>query len=132
LLVACTSGKSDETIRLLIELGSNLNSTTIFDSSAFHLACLNGHDLVVKELLNHNIEMKENNKGFHPIHYAAVSKRGAFCLELLINMKINVNLRSNDGKTPLHIAALHQNFSCAQILIYNSWFCCEKLLFHMI
>jgi ankyrin repeat protein len=81
----------------------------------------------VKELLNHNIEMKANQKGYHPIHYAAVSKRGAFCLELLINMNIDVSLRSSDGKTPLHIAALHQNFSCAQILIYKGPVCFHSL-----
>ena len=63
--------------------------------------------------------MSANNKGYHPIHYAAVSKRGAFCLELLINLGVDVNMQSKDGKTPLHITAIHGCFSCAQILIHN-------------
>ena len=118
-MAACASGKSDETIRLLIELGSNVYAKTINESSAYHLACLNGHDQIVKELLAHNVEMSANTKGYHPIHYAAVSKRGALCLELLINMGVDVNVQSKDGKTPLHITALHGCFSCAQILIHN-------------
>ncbi len=119
MLVACASGRSEEILRLLIGLGSNLNASTINNSSVYHLACLNGHDSTIKELLSHKVEMKSNEKGYHPIHYAAVSKRGAFCLELLINLGFDVNLRANDGKTPLHISALHHSLSCAQILIYN-------------
>ena len=80
---------------------------------------MNGHDSTIKELLTHNIEIKANGRGYHPIHYAAVSKRGAFCLELLINLGVNVNICANDGKTPLHISALYHSLSCAQILIYN-------------
>jgi ankyrin repeat protein len=61
--------------------------------------------------------MKSNSKGYHPIHYASVSRRGSFCLEHLISLGIDVNMKSEDGKTPLHITALHYNHSCAQNLI---------------
>lgn len=116
-MVACASGKSEETIRLLIQLGADITLNTIHESSAFHLACLNGHDTVLKELLLNNYEMKSNSKGYHPIHYASVSRRGSFCLEHLISLGIDVNMKSNDGKTPLHITALHYSHSCAQNLI---------------
>ena len=121
LLVACASGKSEETVNLLIELGADPNATTINDSSVFHLACLNGHDQIVKELLNtHNLCMSLNNKGYHPLHFAAGCKTGAFCLELLVSLNVDVNLASfTDGRTPMHVAALHGRTSCAQILSSN-------------
>lgn len=123
-MVACASGKSEKTINLLIELGADCDSTTVYDSSIFHLACLNGHDLIVKELLyKHNLPMKINNRGFHPIHYAAACKQGAFCLELLASLDVDANLASHvDGTTPMHIAALHGRTPCAQILYSNGAF----------
>ena len=119
--MACASGKSEETINLLIELGADCEATTVYDSSIFHLACLNGHDMIVKELLyKHNLPMKVNNKGFHPLHYAAACKQGGFCLELLVSLNVDVNLASHvDGTTPMHVAALHGRTSCAQILYSN-------------
>ena len=64
--------------------------------------------------------MKSNDKGYHPIHYAAVSRRGAFCLELLLNnLGIDANIAAKDGKTALHISALHHNLPCSQILIHH-------------
>lgn len=122
-MVACASGKSEETIKLLIELGADTNVTTIYDSNVYHLACLNGHDQIVKELLNtHCLPMNLNSKGYHPLHYAAGCKRGAFCVELLISLDIDVNMASFvDGKTPMHLAALHGVTSCAEILFSNGF-----------
>jgi serine/threonine-protein phosphatase 6 regulatory ankyrin repeat subunit A len=120
LLVACASGKSEESIRLLIELGADTSAMTIHDSSIFHLACLNGHDHIVKELLyNQKLKMKTNSKGYHPLHYTAGCKQGAFCLELLINLNIDVNMAGFDGRTAMHIAALHGRTACAEILFSN-------------
>lgn len=121
LLVACASGKSEETVNLLIELGADPNATTINDSSVFHLACLNGHDQIVKELLNtHNLCMNLNNKGYHPLHFAAGCKTAGFCLELLVSLNVDANLASSiDGRTPMHIAALHGRTTSAQTLALN-------------
>jgi ankyrin repeat protein len=119
--VACASGKSEETISLLIELGADVTASNIHDSSVYHLACLNGNDQILKELLyTHNITMRVNSKGYHPIHYAAGCKRGQFCLEFLISLNVDVNLTSFvDGRTPLHVAAIQGRTSCAQILYSN-------------
>jgi ankyrin repeat protein len=74
----------------------------------------------VKELLyKHKLTMKVNNKGFHPIHYSAANKLGAFCLELLVSLDIDVNQTSYDGSTAMHMAAFHGRTSCAQILYSN-------------
>ncbi len=145
-MVASASGKSEETISLLIELGADVTASNIHDSSVYHLACLNGNDQILKELLyTHNITMKANSKGYHPIHYAAGCKRGQFCLEFLISLNVDVNLAScTDGRTvgffnfkfisfshdlfsfrfgqPLHVAALQGRTSCAQILHSNGKF----------
>lgn len=120
LLAACASGKSEETIKLLIDLGADVTSTTLQDSNIFHLACLNGHDQIVRELLyTHNLSITSNSKGYNPLHYAASCKRGAFCVELLIGLDYDVNMISHDKKTPMHLAALHGITSSAQVLFSN-------------
>ncbi len=54
-----------------------------------------------------------------PLHYSAAATHGAMCLELLINEGANVNLQSRDGRTPLHMTALHGRSTRAQSLIQN-------------
>ena len=114
-------------------MGADVTAANIHDSSVYHLACLNGNDLVLKELLyTHNIIMKVNSKGYHPIHYAAGCKRGQFCLEFLISLNIDVNLASfADGRTPLHVAALQGRTSCAQILYSNGKMTRIKCMFFL-
>ncbi|CAF0712711.1 unnamed protein product [Brachionus calyciflorus] len=121
LLAACASGKSEETIKLLVENGADTSSTTAHDSTIFHLACLNGHDQIVRDLLNiENLAITSNSKGYHPLHYAASCRRGAICVELLISLNFDVNLASYyDNKSPMHLAALHGITSSAQILFSN-------------
>jgi len=120
LLVACASGKSEDTIQLLLDLGADHSATTQTELSIFHLACLNGHDHILKQLLSLKLEMKCSGKGVHPIHFAAASKTGSLCLDLLVAAGVDVNLTTHaDGTSPMHIAALNNRTSCALILFSN-------------
>lgn len=125
LLAACASGKSEETIELLINLGADYNATTSGELSIFHLACLNGHDHILKQLLtlrvnSESLEMKVNSKGVHPIHYAAACKTGSLCLDLLVSVGVDVNMATYvEGTTAMHVAALNNRTSCALILFSN-------------
>lgn len=74
-------------IHRLIELGADTSACTISGSAIFHVACLNGHEHIVKYLLAQpNLDMKLNERGYHPLHYAAGCKRGSFCVELLTSL----------------------------------------------
>lgn len=57
-----------------------------------HIACYLGQDAVAIELVNAGANVNQpNDKGFTPLHVAAVSTNGALCLELLVNNGADVN-----------------------------------------
>uniref|UniRef100_A0A672HYB0 Ankyrin repeat domain 52a n=1 Tax=Salarias fasciatus TaxID=181472 RepID=A0A672HYB0_SALFA len=113
-----------------------------FGNTALHVACYMGQEAVATELVNHGANVNQPNKcGYTPLHLAAVSTNGALCLELLVNNGADVNqqvlnkpfvtvtwchgvlcfypLQSKEGKSPLHMAAIHGRFTRSQILIQN-------------
>lgn len=144
--MACASGKSEETIEVLVELGADWTATTLPDLSIFHLACLNGHDLILKLLLNMKVrrneggealQMRANGQGVHPIHFAAASKTGSLCLDLLVALGVDVNMRAaahpdSNAITAMHVAALNNRTSCALILYNNGSYCSLLCLFRFV
>ncbi|XP_057244649.1 serine/threonine-protein phosphatase 6 regulatory ankyrin repeat subunit C-like [Malurus melanocephalus] len=79
-----------------------------------------GQDAVANELVNVGANVNQpNERGFTPLHFAAVSTNGALCLEILVNNGADVNFQSKEGKSPLHMAAIHGRFTRSQILIQN-------------
>ncbi|KFW80884.1 Serine/threonine-protein phosphatase 6 regulatory ankyrin repeat subunit C, partial [Manacus vitellinus] len=91
-----------------------------FGNTALHIACYMGQDAVANELVNVGANVNQpNEKGFTPLHFAAVSTNGALCLEILVNNGADVNFQSKEGKSPLHMAAIHGRFTRSQILIQN-------------
>ncbi|XP_041347061.1 E3 ubiquitin-protein ligase MIB2-like [Gigantopelta aegis] len=61
----------------------------------------------------------ENEKGFNPLHWAAFNGKSSSTLveKILQRNKSLVNVRMEDGPTPLHIAAINDHTETAQILI---------------
>uniref|UniRef100_A0A3B3CHE1 Ankyrin repeat domain 44 n=1 Tax=Oryzias melastigma TaxID=30732 RepID=A0A3B3CHE1_ORYME len=91
-----------------------------FGNTALHVACFNGQDAVVSELIDYGANVSQpNNKGFTPLHFAAASTHGALCLEFLVNNGADINIQSRDGKSPLHMTAVHGRFTRSQTLIQN-------------
>ena len=85
LLVACASGKSESALELLLELGAQPAAATLSDLDALHLAALNGHDHLLRPLLQrHRLEPRPNRRGLRPLHLAAASQTGSLCLDLLV------------------------------------------------
>ncbi|NXF96190.1 ANR52 phosphatase, partial [Eubucco bourcierii] len=97
-----------------------IDEANSFGNTALHIACYMGQDAVANELVNYGANVNQpNEKGFTPLHFAAVSTNGALCLELLVNNGADVNFQSKEGKSPLHMAAIHGRFTRSQILIQN-------------
>ncbi|KAL0167114.1 hypothetical protein M9458_038958, partial [Cirrhinus mrigala] len=69
-----------------------INEPNAYGNTALHLACFNGQDVVVNELIEAGANVNQvNEKGFSPLHFTAASRQGALCLELLIANRANVN-----------------------------------------
>lgn len=59
-----------------------------------HVACYNGQDVVVNELIECGANVNQvNEKGFAPLHFTAASRHGALCLELLVGNGADVNIK---------------------------------------
>ena len=60
-----------------------------------------------------------NNKGQTPMHYAAFSHGGALSMEILAKAGADPNIQDCNGRTPLHMTALHGFYLRSQTLILH-------------
>lgn len=75
-------------------LWPQIDEPNAFGNTALHVACFNGQDAVVSELIDYGANVSQpNNKGFTPLHFAAASTHGALCLEFLVNNGADVNVQ---------------------------------------
>ena len=107
-------------VKMLLDMGFDINTQNAQKSTPLHLACFNGQDVVVHELLEHGADTNiPNENGSTSLHHAAASTHGALCLELLVSSGADVNVKNNDGITPLHMTAVHGRFTRSQTLLHN-------------
>ena len=60
---ACTSGQIS-VVRLLLDLGVEVDAPTSQGNTALHIACINGQDMAASELIAHGASINAiNNKG---------------------------------------------------------------------
>uniref|UniRef100_A0A8C2X8N2 Ankyrin repeat domain 28 n=1 Tax=Cyclopterus lumpus TaxID=8103 RepID=A0A8C2X8N2_CYCLU len=119
-LHAAASSGMISVVKYLLDLGVDINEPNAYGNTPLHVACYNGQDVVVNELIECGANVNQvNEKGFAPLHFTAASRHGALCLELLVCNGADVNIKSKDGKTPLHMTAIHGRFSRSQAIIEN-------------
>lgn len=58
-----------------------------------------------------------NYRGQTPLHVAAASSQGVDCLESLLRAGASINVQSEDGRTPLHMTAIHGRFTRSKSLL---------------
>ncbi|KAK9888372.1 hypothetical protein WA026_000624 [Henosepilachna vigintioctopunctata] len=115
--VAAANG-NDSVCRLLLNAGANVDSQNTYGNTPLHIACLNGQQLVCQDLVSAGADTEAINfRGQTPIHIAAASAHGAECMMFLLSQSVDVNKRSLDGRTPLHMTAIHGRFTRSKALI---------------
>lgn len=84
-----------------------INEPNAYGNTPLHVACYNGQDVVVNELIECGAKVNRvNDKGFTPLHFTAASRHGALCLELLVcngadvNIEVSGKRKSGDITTP--------------------------------
>ena len=94
------------------------------EGRAFHILCQEGRVDKVNDYLEHldqsslltALESRESFFGYSPLHVAVINGHFAV-LQLLLDKGANPNCQSNDGSTPLHLAALTCRMGCVKNLV---------------
>lgn len=93
---------------------------TAFDDSKVSKAIENGDINYVKEYIRKykhiDNNLTHNNYGNRLLHEVCKSKHSNI-MELLLALKPDINIKNVKGHTPLHIAAIHNNYDHAESLI---------------
>ncbi|XP_044751495.1 serine/threonine-protein phosphatase 6 regulatory ankyrin repeat subunit A-like isoform X2 [Coccinella septempunctata] len=115
--VAAANG-NDSVCRVLLNAGADKDAQNTYGNTPLHIACLNGQQLVCQDLVNAGADPEAVNfQGQTPLHISAASAHGAECMMYLLSQKVDVNKRSLDGRTPLHMTAIHGKFTRSTSLI---------------
>lgn len=81
-----------------------INEPNAYGNTPLHVACYNGQDVVVNELIDCGANVNQvNEKGFAPLHFTAASRHGALCLELLVCNGADVNIKVSRTRKFTHI-----------------------------
>lgn len=84
--------------------------------SPAHCGCAKGQFETVKMLGSHGANLwLRNARGDLPLHEAAASGRRDLVRWLLEARPSQVNARNNDGRCPLHLAALNDNADMCKV-----------------
>ncbi|XP_030764680.1 ankyrin repeat domain-containing protein 12 isoform X2 [Sitophilus oryzae] len=114
---AVTLGHADATA-LLLAHGADPNRQDRKGRSPAHCGCAKGQFETVKLIGARGANLwLRNARGDIPLHEAAASGRRELVMWLLGMRPSQVNGRNNDGRTPLHMAALNDNVDMCKILL---------------
>ena len=87
------------------------------DSQTLHWAAENGHEAVVRILLDRVADTAATGSdSWTLLHSAALNRNGAIT-QILLDRGAGMTAREKFGETPLHIAAIHSNEVVTQLLL---------------
>ncbi|XP_060922647.1 ankyrin repeat domain-containing protein 53 [Limanda limanda] len=90
--------------------------------SELHMACLYGQLATLQRLMRSMLDRLDNGDplGRRPVHLVMSSsnfRNAAACLRCLIENEADINLTTDSGLTPLHMAAAEGLMECVEILV---------------
>lgn len=105
--------------KLLVEKRANVNATS-FDGDTPLQCAAREQTPIAKYLISHgaDVNIKEKKLGWAPIHIAAEDNTDIEMMKCLVeNGNADVNLRDNNGNTPLYYAIRNKNVEIAKYLV---------------
>ncbi|CAG2227454.1 unnamed protein product [Mytilus edulis] len=112
---ACFNGHF-EVVKLLIQIGMNVNEGNCKGQTPLLMACANGFFNIAKLLINNNANINQSdNEKFTPLLYASNSNLDT--VELLIKHNCDIDAKNCDDITALHKACSNGHAQIVDILI---------------
>jgi ankyrin repeat protein len=110
--------QKDKALTRLLDQGADINISDFEGNTALHLAAWQGMELVTDTLLKYNPTNTYNNYGMTPLGLACLYGHKNIVNKLLIHEgHFFQQLQGQDGGTLLHIAAIAEDSSLADILL---------------
>lgn len=104
-------------VKLLVNRGADVNSTTRTNSTPLRAACFDGHFEIVKYLVNNGADFEVANRHGHTCLMIACYKGHYRIAQYLLSLKANVNRRSAKGNTALHDCAESGSLEILKLLL---------------
>ncbi|XP_050477994.1 serine/threonine-protein phosphatase 6 regulatory ankyrin repeat subunit A isoform X1 [Bombus huntii] len=106
-------------ISTLLQRGEKVDATTNDNYTALHIAVENAKPAVVETLLGYGAEVHVRGGKLRetPLHIAARVPDGDRCALMLLKSGAGPNLTTDDGQTPVHVAASHGNLTTLLLLL---------------
>ncbi|XP_052695777.1 serine/threonine-protein phosphatase 6 regulatory ankyrin repeat subunit C-like, partial [Crassostrea angulata] len=109
----------DETVKVLLSNGADINLCDKDGASPLHGACENGHDSTLQLLLNNGANINLCDKdGTSPLYMACQYGHDS-TVKLLLSNGSDIKLCKEDGSSPLHMACFNGHDSTVQLLLSN-------------
>ncbi|PBC29986.1 Ankyrin-1 [Apis cerana cerana] len=106
-------------ISTLLQRGEKVDATTNDNYTALHIAVESAKPAVVETLLGYGAEVHVRGGKLRetPLHIAARVADGDRCALMLLKSGAGPNLTTDDGQTPVHVAASHGNLATLLLLL---------------
>ena len=114
---------SYDLVKFAVDMGADINLKTINGENCLHIAAGNSHLNLCRELISkYNVDVQlPDHRGWTAFHYFA--KKGSYELvKFVADIGIDINLKTNNGKNCLHIAAGCGHFNLCRMLISKHHF----------
>ncbi|RTE81426.1 hypothetical protein BHE90_004097 [Fusarium euwallaceae] len=116
-LHVATSKGFTEMVRLLVEAGADLNSTTPIGGTPLILAVANDSEDCTKALLEYDLDLDTKDVlGFTALH-CVPSPGGLSIAKLLVNRGASLEIRNNDGRSVLDLAIMSKDAPLVEFLL---------------
>uniref|UniRef100_A0AC34FJ21 26S proteasome non-ATPase regulatory subunit 10 n=1 Tax=Panagrolaimus sp. ES5 TaxID=591445 RepID=A0AC34FJ21_9BILA len=117
IMLASSAGRDQVVKYLLSSVDSDVNHKNKNGQTPLHYAASKNHPNIVKLLIENNADLNQTDKlGAAPLHRASAQGHIDVVKILCSNPKIRIDIKDNEGNTPLHLACEDQNDSLAIFL----------------